>query len=210
MAPKRTKAEEALDFLNNLDNFDGDDAGPETSSPAPSVSTSATQIPSGSTPRASTDSARPKSINAPDEKPDEEAAKTLAFLEAQINTKRAPLTSRVASPAPAPQQGPGANVNSPPASIEEANVPSASANGGGGWGGSWWSSATSAIQSAQKMADEGYKRVQATGVSGVTGQLEQLGVKGVDLNQLRKGAEERLGGIVKGVDLEKLRALSLP
>jgi hypothetical protein len=35
----------------------------------------------------------------------------------------------------------------------------------------------------------------AGGVSGVTG---------VDLDKLRKGAEERLGGIVKGVDLEKL------
>jgi len=48
--------------------------------------------------------------------------------------------------------------------------------------------------------------VKAEGVSGVAGGLEQLGAGvGVDLNQLRKGAGERLGGIVKGVDLEKLR-----
>jgi len=78
-----------------------------------------------------------------------------------------------------------------------------------GWGvSSFWSSATNAIQSAQKIADEGYKRVRTEGVQGVTGQLEQLGVGGVDLGKLRKGAEERLGGIVKGVDLEKLSLFS--
>jgi hypothetical protein len=70
---------------------------------------------------------------------------------------------------------------------------------------SFWSTATSAIQSAQKIADEQYKKIQTEGVAGG---LEQLKGRGVDLDKLRKGAEERLGGLqgyVKGVDLEKLR-----
>jgi hypothetical protein len=79
-------------------------------------------------------------------------------------------------------------------------TPAAPASTGGGWGvSSFWSTATSAIQSAQKIADEGYKRVKEEGVQSVTGLSQDL-----DLGRLRKGAEERFGGIVKGVDLEKL------
>lgn len=73
---------------------------------------------------------------------------------------------------------------------------------------SFWSSATSALQQAQRVADEQYKKVRAEGVSGVTQQLENLNVGGVDLAKLRKDAEERIGGIVKNVgavDLDKLR-----
>ena len=50
------------------------------------------------------------------------------------------------------------------------------------------------------MADEGYKRVKAE-----SGALEGMNVGGVDLGKWRKDAEERLGGLVKGVDLDKLR-----
>lgn len=192
MAPstkgKKTKAEEALDFLSNLDNLDAPSPSAEGTSPNPSLP------PASSTPRPSTDSARRPDLASSVEllqppEQDEEAARTLAFFEAQIAQKRSPLTapkpaSRVATPAP-----PAEPVNVP------SSPPSTS-----GWGSSFWSSAATAIQSAQKIADEGYKRVKTEGVQGVT---EQLG--GVDLGRLRKGAEERLGGIVKGVDLEKLR-----
>ncbi|WWD21077.1 hypothetical protein CI109_105558 [Kwoniella shandongensis] len=189
---KKTKAEEALDFLSNLDNLDTPEAPPAPDPPAPVTEP---------TPRASTDSSR-KSLSASRELPaatappaDDEAASALAFLEAQINQKRAPLskplsTPRSETPQPAPPPEPA--PTSPPTTT---------------WGvSSLWSSATSALQSAQRVADEQYQKVRTEGVIGVQGQLEQLGVKGVpDLNKLRKGAEERLGGIVKGVDLEKLR-----
>jgi len=158
--------------------------------------------------KSSENSATPK--NDPAE--DEEAAKALAFLEAQINTKRQPLSvpqSRPATPkvsAAVKEQEKKVEVEGPSASA------STTTGGGGGWGSSWWSSASSALQSAQKIADEQYQKVKTEGVGGVTGQLEHLNVKGVDLAKLRKEAEERLGGIVKNVDLEKLREclVSLP
>ena len=106
---KKTKAEEALDFLSNLDNLD------ET--PPAAASPKETTKPTSSTPRPSTDSSRPKtdtpgttdprksseqaSTQESDPAEDEEAAKALAFLEAQINTKRQPLSvpqSRPATP----------------------------------------------------------------------------------------------------------------
>ena len=215
---KKTKAEEAVDFLSSLDNLDAPPSG-ETSSPVV-----ADQAQSGAAPRASTDSARPKSIKsttdlsssqdlgrtgspAP-EQGDEEAQEALAFLQAQINTKtkRAPLSAPKASTprsvtpvqvhAAADAGSSGAAVNVPTTGGGAGGV----GGGAGGWRGSWWSSATSALQSAQKIADEGYKRVRTEGVAGVSEQL-----KGVDLNKMRQGAEQRLGGIVKGVDLERLR-----
>lgn len=205
---KKSKAEEALDFLSNLDNLDA----PPPPSEIPSISPQ----PTGSTPRPSTDSSHrpdltssvelllpPANAGAAQGGADDEAANALAFLEAQIAQKRSPLTaprppSRVDTPLPVPV---------PASASEPVNVPS-SPPATSGWGvSSFWSTATTAIQSAQKMADEGYKRVRTEGVQGVTGQLENLGVGvgGVDLSRLRKGAEERLGGMVKGVDLEKLR-----
>ena len=208
---KKTKAEEALDFLSNLDNLDvSTTPSQETTVPAPAPSS--TSQTTGSSPRASTDTSRPdlsssiELVSPPpiQGQPDEEAANALAFLEAQIAQKRSPLTStKPTSRVPTPTStslppGPPRDSTSP------VNVPS-SPPVSSGWGvSSFWSSAATAIQSAQKLADEGYKRVRTEGVNGVTGQLEQLGVGGVDLNRLRKGAEERLGGIVKGVDLEKL------
>ncbi|WVQ81449.1 hypothetical protein IAT38_003573 [Cryptococcus sp. DSM 104549] len=236
MAPKtkKTKAEEALDFLSNLDNLDAPPApadapnpsvtvtGSTPSAASASAATSGAGVPTGETPRASIDSTR-KSLSASREIPsstspaaagkeDEEAASALAFLEAQINQKRAPLSKPLSSSnsrAGTPVQAAAAP---PPAAAtpEPSNVPTqAAGSSGGGWGvSSFWSTAATALQSAQRVADEQYQKVKSEGVSGVTGQLEQLGVKGVggvDLNKLRKGAEERLGGIVKGVDLEKLR-----
>ncbi|GFZ47466.1 hypothetical protein JCM24511_05210 [Saitozyma sp. JCM 24511] len=255
---KKTKAEEALDFLSNLDNLD---APPAPGESAPSGGAAAPPRSSTTTePRASTDSSRkleasvelPKQgetaasagagagtggdgtvsggggATAPAGGEDDEAAKALAFLEEQIKTKRAPLSVPSSVPRSAsPAAGPGANVglNAPltggsgsgsGSSLEPPNVTSAGSNTSPqtpmtGWlsPSSFWSTASSAIQSAQKLADEGYKKVRAEGVQGVTTGLEGLGVKGmgmgVDLGSLRKGAEERLAGIAKGVDLEKLR-----
>ncbi|ODO01649.1 hypothetical protein I350_06473 [Cryptococcus amylolentus CBS 6273] len=204
---KRTKAEEALDFLSNLDNLDA----PPENTPAASE-----------TPRVSTDSTR-KSLSASRELPgkvvptkapeDDEAESHLAFLEAQMQRKTKPLSdsrsgtplsaagsAAPAAPAAAPVAQEAFNVQSSP----EPEPPVLS-----GWG-SLWSSATSALQQAQRVADEQYQKVKAEGVSGVTVQLEHYGVnvknvQGVDLTKLRKGAEDRLGGIVKGVDLEKIR-----
>ncbi|OCF31385.1 hypothetical protein I316_06990 [Kwoniella heveanensis BCC8398] len=246
---KKTKAEEALDFLSNLDNLDA--PGSDASAPPSATSNSAgagaankenapsvaSGVPgaSGDTPRASFDSSRKslsasrelgqassaggsKNANAEGKAEDEEAQKALDFLQAQINQKRAPLSKPLSSSTPRSATPVSASVPPPPAAPAaaanaEPNVPSSpptTSGGGGGWGvSSFWSTATSALQSAQKVADEQYRKVRTEGVSGVTNQLENLGVKGVnvpvDLNKLRKGAEERLGGIVKGVDLEKLR-----
>lgn len=212
---KKTKAEEALDFLSNLDNLDA----PDTSNPPPT----------GDTPRGSTDSTR-KSLSASRELPskttskptaeDEEAESALAFLNAQINQKRAkPLSdSRAGTPSAAGSSTAAGAVSTPtPKSKAPAEEPintvtetPAPAQSSGGWGSSFWSTATSALQSAQRVADEQYQKVKSEGVNGVTGQLENLranvkSVPGVDLNKLRKGAEERLGGFVRGVDLDKIR-----
>jgi len=214
---KKTKAEEALDFLSNLDNLD--ETPPAAASPKESTK------PTSSTPRPSTDSSRPKTVTPGTADPrksseqastqksdpaeDEEAAKALAFLEAQINTKRQPLSvpqSRSATP----KVSAAVKEQEKKVEIEEPAASTSTAQGGGGWGSSWWSSASSALQSAQKIADEQYQKVKTEGVGGVTGQLEHLNVKGVDLAKLRKEAEERLGGIVKNVDLEKLREFTIP
>ena len=219
---KKTKAEEALDFLSNLDNLDGS-TSPSQENTVPAPAPSSTSQTTGSSPRASTDTSRPdlsssiELVSPPSiqGQPDEEAVNALAFLEAQIAQKRSPLTStkptsRVPTPTPIPIPIPTPlSAVSPRDSPTPINVPS-NPPVSSGWGvSSLWSSAATAIQSAQKLADEGYKRVRTEGVNGVTGQLEQLGVVGgVDLNRLRKGAEERLGGIVKGVDLEKLSECS--
>ncbi|WVW79220.1 hypothetical protein I302_101186 [Kwoniella bestiolae CBS 10118] len=225
---KKTKAEEALDFLSNLDNLDApsDDQPNSSSSPARNSATSGTSAPSGlteSAPRASTDSARKSTSTNRDmgsaggsAENDEEAQKALDFLNAQISQKRTkplPLSSGTPRSSTPVSSSPAAATTVPPPAAEPVNVPSANTSPStGGWGvSSFWSSATSALQQASKVADEQYKKVKQEGVQGVTHQLENLGVKGVtvpnvvDLNKLRKGAEERLGGIVKGVDLEKLR-----
>ncbi|KAL7421174.1 hypothetical protein Q5752_004059 [Cryptotrichosporon argae] len=211
--------EDALAFLDNLDSLDAP-------SPAVSELSSGAAAPASGTPRASTDSSRvpaatSSSTPAPADPPaDDEAAKALAFLEEQIKTKRAPLTapsaSRAATPAPATPAPATPDAGRAPAMLavevdHAADAPAAPASGGwGGWGSttSLWSSATSVLQSATKIADEQYKKVRTEGVGSVAGQLEGLNVGGVDLGKLRKGAEERIGGIVKGVgtvDLDKLR-----
>lgn len=211
MPPKKTKAEEALAFLSDLDNLEA----PEDAPSAPPA-----QAPG----RSSTDSNKPGEAETTAAAPDAEAADALAFLEAQINQKRAPLsvpssavptsaTPRTSSPALSGSTSTAAAVAhaQPDAQTDaQLNVPTAVPAAGTGWG-SFWSSATSAIQSAQRVADEQYRKVREEGVSGVRGQLEQLNVGGVDLNKLRKDAEERLGGIVKNVgnvDLDKLRMSS--
>ncbi|WWC91330.1 uncharacterized protein L201_006273 [Kwoniella dendrophila CBS 6074] len=241
---KKTKAEEALDFLSNLDNLE-DAPSDEPNSVNNTATASAALNPavgntaSEATPRGSTDSSR-KSLSASREivnptskddggKYDEEAQKALDFLQAQINQKRAPLSSTTSiTNKPLSSSTPRSTTPITQPTITEptpSNIPTTvstqpvtSSPNSGGWGvSSFWSSATSALQQASKVADEQYKKVKQEGVQGVTHQLENLGVKGVnlnnvqnvvgnvDLNKLRKGAEERLGGIVKGVDLEKLR-----
>lgn len=206
MPPKKSKAEEALAFLDDLDNLD---APPGSADPATSATTQ------GST-RPSTDSATRSKDEPTEPPPDAEAADALAFLEAQINQKRAPL-SKPASSTPrtaSPQLGgpPAVNVPKPatPSPAPAAAVPSSPPPAaGGGWGvSSFWSSATSAIQSAQRVADEQYRKVRTEGVTGLRDQIDQLHVGGVDMGKLRKDAEERIGGLVKGVgnvDLDKLR-----
>jgi hypothetical protein len=210
MPPKKTKAQEALAFLDDLDSFEPDAV------PAPPIGDSIT-VPAASTPRPSTDSARPvaspaasiKAADKPDGAPlpdeDPEAASALAFLEAQLAQKRAPLSKgtpvRTSSPSASPKTL--ASTQKTETKPEEASVSSTAA----GWGSSWWSSASAALQQAQKVADERYKQVRTEGVgAGVAG----IGLDKLDLDGLRRGAGERLNGIsgiVKGVELEKLREL---
>lgn len=205
MPPKKSKAEEALAFLDDLDNLE---APPGAAEPAVTVPSA----------RPSTDSAT--RMDEPTEPPpDAEAADALAFLEAQINQKRAPLskpagsTPRTASPQLSGHAKPA--TPTPASASAPATAPESSPPQGGGWGwgggGSFWSSATSAIQSAQRVADEQYRKVKTEGVSGLREQIDQINVGGVDMAKLRKDAEERIGGLVKGVgnvDLDKLRECS--
>lgn len=201
MPPKKTKAQEALAFLDDLDSFEPDAA------PAPPGDSII--IPAALTPRPSSDSARPvaspaTSIKGPDKAegariPDEdpEAASALAFLEAQLAQKRAPLSKAT----PPPTASPTLTAKKADPKSEDASAPASAS----GWGSSWWSSASAALQQAQKVADERYKQVRTEGVgAGVAG----IGLDKLDLDGLRRGAGERLNGIsgiVKGVDLEKLR-----
>ncbi|GMK59322.1 hypothetical protein CspeluHIS016_0703370 [Cutaneotrichosporon spelunceum] len=204
MPPKKTKAEEALAFLDNLDSLEAETGPADASGSVGSA-------------RPSTDSSHRKDEPV-EPAPDAEAADALAFLEAQINQKRAPLskpssaTPRTASPVPVP----GAPVTATSKAVPAPSAPTAAvvegqsaATSGWGWGGgSFWSSATSAIQSAQRVADEQYRKVRTEGVSGIREQIDQLHVGGVDVGRLRKDAETRLGGLAKNVgniDLDKLR-----
>lgn len=204
---KKSKAEEALAFLDDLDNLEAPPVGPDSTASAQQST------------RQSTDSAR-KSESVEAEPPaDKEAEDALAFLESQIKQKRAPLsvgsgTAASASRTSSPQlSGPSAS----PAASKSAPEPTASAPSpapapsGSFWGmsSSLWSSASSALQSAQRVAEEQYSKVKTEGVSGLRDQLDHLQVGGVDLAKLRKDAEERIGAAVKGVgnvDFEKLRS----
>jgi len=220
---KKTKAEEALAFLDDLDNLDAPPADAPVSAQPPSA-------------RPSTDGAAAADEPTQAGAGDAEAESALAFLEAQINQKRAPLsvpsgsslTPRTSSPglskpsvaaavaaadkSAAPAAAAGAAPAPAPINTNVATTPATSS----GWGmGSLWSTATSALQSAQRAAeqarsaaDEQYRKVRTEGVAGVSRQLEGLHVGGVDINKLRKDAEERIGGIVQKagtVDLQKLR-----
>ncbi|TXT08752.1 hypothetical protein VHUM_02880 [Vanrija humicola] len=187
---KKSKAEEALAFLDDLDNLE----------PAPGADASAPPTTGSARPSTET-AAKPEAEGPPPAEADAEAASALAFLEAQINQKRAPLsgagsTPRTATPTTAAKAAEPVAASPPPAATS-------------GWGmSSLWSSASSALQSAQRVADEQYKKVRAEGVAGVTGSLEHLNVGGVDISKLRKEAEERIGALAKGVgnvDLDKLR-----
>jgi hypothetical protein len=208
---KKSKAEEALAFLDDLDNLDG---GVPADAPA---GTSATPVAAST--RVSTDGGKDEAAAAAG---DAEAESALAFLEAQIAQKRAPLskpagTPRTGSPAAKDAKAAaGAAAATPvPVDTANANVPSSPAPASG-WGmGSFWSTATSALQTAQRAAesarvaaDEQFQKVRTEGVAGVSRQLEGLNVGHVDIGKLRKDAEERLGGIVQKagtVDLGKLR-----
>lgn len=190
---KKSKAEEALAFLDDLDNLE----------PAPGADASAP--PTTGSARPSTESAaKPEAEGPPQAEADAEAASALAFLEAQINQKRAPLSVPAGAGA-TPRTATPTTVAKAADSITSSSPPAASS----GWGmSSFWSSASSALQSAQRVADEQYKKVRAEGVAGVTGSLEHLNVGGVDIAKLRKEAEERIGALAKGVgnvDLDKLR-----
>jgi hypothetical protein len=212
---KKTKAEEALAFLDDLDNHEGP---PEDSGGAATPA----ETEAAANPRVSS------STDEPAEAGDAEA--DLAFLEAQINVKRAPLsvpsgtssTPRTGSPAALSSKAPAAAAAAaaaPPASVSVPTIDTNVANTpSSGWGmGSFWNTASSALASARTAAehartaaDEQYRKVRTEGVAGVSRQLEGLNVGGVDIGKLRKDAEERIGGIVQKagtVDLHKLREL---
>lgn len=197
---KKSKAEEALAFLDDLDNLEAPPVAPE-------AATSAQQ-----STRPSTDSTRKTESAEGEPAADKEAEDALAFLESQIKQKRAPLsvgTGTGASRTGSPQlSGPSTSASK---AAPEAPAPApahAPAASGSFWGmsSSLWSSASSALQSAQRVAEEQYSKVKTEGVSGIRDQLDHLQVGGVDLAKLRKDAEERIGAAVKGVDLEKLRS----
>jgi hypothetical protein len=231
---KRTKAEEAADFLSTLDDFDvvpssspppsaGPDLGASTTLPAPAGPTASVSAAAAADPRSSIDSKRSFKADAaparstagspapgPNEQ-DEEAANALAFLEEQIKTKRAPLSV----PGPGSLRGGALSGSSPLSGPKASSTPEQASpalnepsqdtqSAAGGGWGSWWSTATTAVQAAQKIADEGIKKVRAEGVQGLDGVV--LG--GVDLGSVRKGAEERLKGIQSNIQIQGLDKLS--
>lgn len=199
---KKTKAEEALAFLDDLDNLEAPPVPPEIDAP--------TQQPT----RPSNDSTRKSESAEGEPAADKEAEDALAFLESQIKQKRSPLSGPSASRTGSPQlAGPSSVSTSKSVAPDVPNPPPPPAPPASGsfWGNasSLWSSASSALQSAQRVAEEQYSKVKTEGVSGLRDQLDHLQVGGVDLARLRKDAEERIGAAVKGVgnvDLEKLRS----
>lgn len=204
---KKSKAEEALAFLDDLDNLD---APPVSSEPV---------VPDQAPARPSTDSARKSEPTEGEPAASKEAEDALAFLESQIKQKRAPLSvgtgigsgsSRTASPQLSGASNTAAQAPAPEPEASGSGT-AAAAPSGSFWGmsSSLWSSASSALQSAQRVAEEQYSKVKTEGVSGLRDQLDHLQVGGVDLARLRKDAEERIGAAVKGVgnvDLDKLRS----
>ncbi len=230
----KSKKEEALAFLDDLDNFTpppSTAAVVSTNTITPGLPTSTTATPRASSsldrppsasvdaPRASTDSVRrPATSTVETEDPNE----ALAFLEAQIAQKRPIRSATPVNNKPAPS-GPILPAPTAPtrplaesARLPAANVPtSVTAPSGGGWGTSFWSSASAAVAKARTVADEGYKMVkeQAEKVqenAGVHGGEGERGIGGINLGRL--GIAEGLGqlsqlgaGVVRGVDLEKLR-----
>lgn len=205
MPPKKTKAEEALAFLSDLDSFESEPAAPAapevaTGTLTPRVSTDSTPLPGQ--PAASKPAAEGASV--PDEDP--EAASALAFLEAQLAQKRAPL-SKVAPQTNAVEPAP---VAADPVASPKQEPASASRPPLAGWGSSWWSTASAALQQASQVSHERFQQVRTDGVGGVAG-VAGISLDKIDLDGLRRGAGERLhgiSGIVKGVDLEKIRKYS--
>jgi hypothetical protein len=188
--------------------------------------------------RGSTDSTRAAGASKPPIIDGEDPNEALAFLEAQIAQKRpARAVTPVANAAPTATgpvlQAPTGPSSSRGTSVDQArtpvNVPSTTAQSaestgaGSGWGvSSFWSSASAAVAKARTVADEGYKRVkeqaekvQAETVAGDRAEGVTGGIAGINLGRL--GLAEGLGqlsqlgaGVVKGVDLEKLRELRRP
>lgn len=142
---KRTKAEEAADFLSTLDDFDvvpssspppsaTNDLNASTTLPAPAGPTASVSAAAVAEPRSSIDSKRsfkanvdaaPARSSAGSPAPgggaaeqDEEAANALAFLEEQIKTKRTPLSV----PGPGSLRGGGALSSSSPLSGPKASA----------------------------------------------------------------------------------------
>lgn len=161
--------------------------------------------------------------------PDEDPAEALAFLEAQLATKR---PARVATPVHAAREPAGPILSAPTAasrgpSMDAArnsgagtpvNVPSSSGapttptGGGGGGGWSFWSSASAAVAKARTVADEGYKLVREQAEVAREQASAATGGAGGGAGAVRAGLAEGLGqlgqlgaGVVKGVDLDKLR-----
>lgn len=176
---------------------------------------------------------------------DKDASEALAFLEAQIEkgktTKRTggALTGTKTSTASTAGARTPTVLAAPTAtrkSMESSSRPATPVNSeskpaaASGWGSGWWSAASAAVQQAQKVADEGYKRIQETASHAVTASNEQ-GAEGAATREIKLPAVPGLGqlsdlvgkrnleglkgsldqlrtagaGALKGVDLEKLR-----
>lgn len=256
----KSKKEEALAFLDDLDKFD-----PSSAASAPATAAASNASVQSSPSRGPSKSPRPDhrpgtpsktkqsievargdaattggrvSTSSTSAQEDKDASEALAFLEAQIekgkSNKRTggaltgtktPVATGTRTPTvlAAPTATRKSMESSRPAT--PINVETKPAAQSSGWGSGWWSAASAAVQQAQKVADEGYKRIQETAshvasteqgegareiklpnVPGL-GQLSDLvgkrnleGLKG-SLDQLRTAG----AGALKGVDLEKLR-----
>ena len=204
MSKSKSKAEEALQFLDDLDNFtpeapppSGESGTAPTNSANPSDPTDVLKFIDEITQKSS-EPTRPANAT-PLERPSSRAS--LATPTGTI--RKATERVRVGSPAPSSAGSNASKVaevppRTPTPSRAEApanDAGAASAGKGGGWGwGSVWSSASAAIQQARTAVDEGVKHLPINNEQATKWKEEVLNRVPLNREQLEKLGAQRFCG----------------